>query len=53
VGSIRAGEEIESDMRNMYVLGFLLPADARDGRFYKLEGDNSAPLRGAPPGSGR
>lgn len=29
--------EIESDLRNMYVLGFTPPADARDGTFHKLE----------------
>jgi len=28
---------IESDLRNMYVLGFTPPADARDGTFHKLE----------------
>src|SRR3984957_12456638 len=29
--------EIESDLRNMYVLGFTPPDDARDGKFHKLE----------------
>jgi Ca-activated chloride channel family protein len=29
--------KIESDLRNMYVLGFTPPSDARDGRFHKLE----------------
>jgi VWFA-related protein len=29
--------KIESDLRNIYVLGFSPPADARDGRFHKLE----------------
>jgi VWFA-related protein len=28
---------IESDLRNMYVLGFTPPEDARDGKFHKLE----------------
>jgi VWFA-related protein len=28
--------KIESDLRNMYVLGFTPPADAWDGRFHKL-----------------
>jgi VWFA-related protein len=28
---------IESDLRNMYVIGFTPPADARDGKFHKLE----------------
>jgi len=28
---------IETDLRNMYVLGFTPPADARDGKFHKLE----------------
>jgi Ca-activated chloride channel homolog len=28
--------QIESDLRNMYVLGFTPPADARDGQFHKL-----------------
>jgi VWFA-related protein len=28
---------IESDLRNMYVLGFTPPIDARDGAFHKLE----------------
>jgi VWFA-related protein len=28
---------IESDLRNMYVAGFTPPADARDGKFHKLE----------------
>jgi VWFA-related protein len=29
--------QIESDLRNMYVLGFTPPEDARDGKFHKLE----------------
>jgi VWFA-related protein len=29
--------KIESDLRNMYVLGFSPPADARDGRFHTLK----------------
>jgi VWFA-related protein len=29
--------KIESDLRNMYVLGFTPPADARDGRFHRLD----------------
>ena len=29
--------QIESDLRNMYVLGFTPPDDARDGKFHKLE----------------
>jgi VWFA-related protein len=29
--------EIESDLRNMYVLGFTPPEEARDGLFHKLE----------------
>jgi Ca-activated chloride channel homolog len=29
--------EIESDLRNLYVLGFTPPADARDGAFHKLD----------------
>jgi VWFA-related protein len=29
--------KIESDLRNMYVLGFTPPDDARDGKFHKLE----------------
>jgi VWFA-related protein len=28
---------IESDLRNMYVLGFTPPDDARDGKFHKLD----------------
>lgn len=28
---------IESDLRNIYVLGFTPPPDARDGKFHKLE----------------
>jgi VWFA-related protein len=28
---------IESDLRNMYVLGFTPPAEARDGKFHKLD----------------
>jgi Ca-activated chloride channel homolog len=29
--------EIESDLRNQYVLGFTPPEDARDGKFHKLD----------------
>ena len=29
--------EIESDLRNLYLLGFSLPPDARDGRFHRLD----------------
>jgi hypothetical protein len=29
--------EIEDDLRNLYVLGFTLPKEARDGRFHGLE----------------
>ncbi len=29
--------QIESDLRNMYVLGFTPPGDARDGKFHKLD----------------
>jgi len=29
--------QIESDLRNLYVLGFTPPHDARDGKFHKLE----------------
>ena len=29
--------QIESDLRNMYVLGFTPPNDARDGKFHKLD----------------
>jgi VWFA-related protein len=29
--------QIESDLRNMYVLGFNPPNDARDGKFHKLD----------------
>jgi VWFA-related protein len=28
---------IEADLRNMYVLGFSPPADARDGKFHKID----------------
>ena len=28
---------IEADLRNLYVLGFAPPADARDGKFHRLE----------------
>ena len=28
---------IEADLRGMYVLGFTPPAEARDGKFHKLE----------------
>ena len=28
---------IESDLRNLYVLGFTPPVDARDGEFHKLD----------------
>jgi len=29
--------KIESDLRNMYVVGFTPPGDARDGKFHKLD----------------
>jgi Ca-activated chloride channel homolog len=29
--------QIEADLRNLYVLGFTPPSDARDGRFHKLD----------------
>src|SRR3984885_4716405 len=29
--------QIESDLRNLYVLGFTPPSDARDGQFHKLD----------------
>jgi VWFA-related protein len=29
--------QIESDLRNMYVLGFTSPEEARDGKFHKLD----------------
>jgi Ca-activated chloride channel family protein len=29
--------KIESDLRNLYVLGFSPPAEARDGKFHKLD----------------
>jgi Ca-activated chloride channel homolog len=29
--------QIESDLRNMYVLGFIPPSDAHDGQFHKLD----------------
>jgi len=29
--------KIESDLRNMYVLGFNPPADARDGKFHRIQ----------------
>jgi VWFA-related protein len=35
--------KIESDLRNMYVLGFSPPADARDGKFHKLDVKTSRP----------
>jgi hypothetical protein len=28
---------IEADLREMYILGFTLPPDARDGKFHKLD----------------
>jgi VWFA-related protein len=34
---------IESDLRNMYVLGFTPPADARDGRFHRLDVTTTRP----------
>jgi Ca-activated chloride channel family protein len=34
---------IESDLRSMYILGFSPPAEARDGKFHKLEVKASAP----------
>ncbi len=35
--------KIESDLRNMYVLGFTPPADARDGKFHRLEVTTTRP----------
>ena len=35
--------KIESDLRNMYVLGFNPPADARDGKFHKLDVKTTRP----------
>jgi VWFA-related protein len=35
--------KIESDLRNMYVLGFAPPADARDGKFHALEVTSTHP----------
>jgi VWFA-related protein len=35
--------KIESDLRNMYVLGFTPPADARDGKFHKLDVTTARP----------
>ena len=35
--------KIESDLRNMYVLGFTPPADARDGRFHRLDVTTTRP----------
>ena len=35
--------KIESDLRNMYVLGFTPPADARDGKFHKLDVKTARP----------
>jgi VWFA-related protein len=35
--------KIESDLRNMYVLGFSPPADARDSKFHKLDVKTSRP----------
>jgi VWFA-related protein len=29
--------QIEAELRNLYVLGFTPPADARDGKFHKLD----------------
>jgi Ca-activated chloride channel family protein len=29
--------QIETDLRNMYVLGFTPPSDMRDGTFHKLD----------------
>ena len=34
---------IEADLRNLYVLGFNPPADARDGQFHKLQVTTTAP----------
>jgi VWFA-related protein len=34
---VAAFAEIENDLRNMYVLGFAAPEEARDGKFHKLE----------------
>ena len=35
--------KIEADLRNMYVLGFTPPADARDGKFHKLDVTTARP----------
>ena len=35
--------KIEADLRNMYVLGFAPPADARDGKFHALEVTTTRP----------
>jgi VWFA-related protein len=35
--------EIESDLRNMYVLGFTPPSGVRDGMFHKLEVSTARP----------
>ncbi len=35
--------KIEADLRNMYVLGFTPPAEARDGKFHKLDVTTSHP----------
>jgi len=35
--------KIEADLRNLYVLGFTPPADARDGRFHKLTVTTTSP----------
>jgi Ca-activated chloride channel family protein len=35
--------KIEADLRNLYVLGFTPPAEARDGKFHKLEVTTTRP----------
>ena len=35
--------QIESDLRNLYVLGFTPPDDARDGKFHKLDVKTARP----------
>ena len=35
--------QIESDLRNLYVLGFTPPSDGRDGKFHKIEVETTRP----------
>jgi VWFA-related protein len=42
-GTSEVFSRIESDLRNMYVLGFTPPADARDGRFHTLSVEVTLP----------